>query len=56
MEGSWQYLTVKIQLTERKTRLITVFLQLLKLMARRLETFESEKEKVINPNFQERFN
>ena len=53
MEGFWQYLTVQIQLTERKTSLITIFLQLLKIMARRLEPFKSEKGKVINPNFQE---
>ena len=45
-------LTIQIVLTERRTNLITVFPYLLK----RLETFESEKGKVVSSNFQERFN
>ena len=46
MAGFWQYLTVQILLTERKTSLITAFLQLLKIWQKRLETFESDKGKV----------
>ena len=34
MASFWQYLTGQIVLTERKTSLITVFLQLLKIMAK----------------------
>ena len=36
--------------------LITVFSQLLKIMIKMLETFESEKGKVVNSNFQKIFN
>ena len=50
------YLTFQIVLTERKTSLITVFPQLKKKWQRMLETFESEKGKVVSSNFQERFN
>ena len=50
-----QYLTVPIVLIDRKTSLITVFPKMLKIKAR-LETFESEKEKVVSSNFQEIFN
>ena len=46
MASFWQNLTVQILLTEGKTSLITVFPQLLKIMA---------KGKVVNSNFQERF-
>ena len=51
-------LTIKIVLTERKTSLITVFPQLSqkKKKQKRLETFESEKGKVISSNFHEKFN
>ena len=34
-----------------KDRLITVFSQLLKIMVKKLETFESEKGKVVSSNF-----
>ena len=57
MASYWQYLTVQIVLTERKTSLITVFVQLLKIMANKARHFRKrQKGKVINSNFQERFN
>ena len=57
MASYWQYLTVQIVLTERKTSLITVFVQLLKIMANKARNFRKrQKRKVINSNFQERFN
>ena len=46
-------LTIQIVLTERKTSPSTAFPQLLEKW---LETFESEKRKVVTLNFQERFN
>ena len=39
-----------------KDCLITVFSQLLKIMIKMLETFESEKGKVVSSNFQKIFN
>ena len=39
-----------------KDRLITVFSQLLKIMVKKLETFESEKGKVVSSNFHKIFN
>ena len=42
-------------LTERKKSLITIFPQLLKIIAKKKETFENEKGKVVSSNFQERF-
>ena len=57
MASYWQYLTVQIVLTERKTSLITVFVQSLKIMANKARNFRKrQKGKVINSNFQERFN
>ena len=57
MANFWQYLTVQIVLTERNTSLIIVFLQLLKIMAKKAWNFRKwDKGKVISSNFQERFN
>ena len=41
---------------ERERSLITVFPQLLKIIAKKPETFESEKGKTVSSNFQKRFN
>ena len=38
-----QHLTVEIVLTKRKTSLVAIFPQLLKIMKKRLETFESKR-------------
>ena len=40
---------------ERERSLITVFPQLLKIIAKKPETFESEKGKTVSSNFQKRF-
>ena len=52
----WQYLTVQIVLTERKTCLITSFPQLLKIIENKAWNFESDKGKMSTSNFQERLN
>ena len=49
-------LTIQIVLTERKTSLVTIFPQLLKIIAKKAETFASEKGKVVSSNIQERLN